>query len=156
MGEAQVKKTMWLCFVSLVCLNGSDIKFDGELAGKADREAYSYEKKVKIIKRIGIEYCIKGNDFYETRTDVQVLGLYTNKLGLGFGAILPPLELKSYIDAKSIISYETIYNHYKNSNFSRFYICLDMYDSKEYHDEVERIVKAKEERKVKQHCKKCE
>ncbi|WP_207942658.1 hypothetical protein, partial [Helicobacter cinaedi] len=109
---------------------------------------YSYEKKVRIMKRIGIEYCIKGNDFYETRTDIRVLGRYTNRLGLGYGAILPPLELKSYIDDKATINNETILNHYKNSNFSRFYTCLELYDSKEYQAEVERIVK--------KYCKDCQ
>ncbi len=142
-----MKKIALLCFVSFVCLNGSDIKFNGEFAGKVDEADYSYEKKVRIMKRIGIEYCIKGNDFYETRTDIQVLGRYTNKFGLGYGAILPPPDLKSYIDDKSIINDKTIFNHYKNSNFSRFYVCLDLYDSKEYQDEVERIVK--------KYCKEC-
>ena len=146
--KVKIKKIMWLCFVSFVCLNGGDIKFDEELAGKVDRTAYSYEKKVRIMKRIGIEYCIKGNDFYETRTDIQVLGRYTNRLGLGYGAILPPLELKSYIDDRATINNETILNHYKNSNFSRFYTCLDLYDSKEYQAEVERIVK--------KYCKDCQ
>lgn len=58
--KVKMKKIMWLYFVSFVCLNGGDIKFDEELAGKVDRTAYSYEKKVRIMKRIGIEYCIKG------------------------------------------------------------------------------------------------
>ena len=142
-----MKKIAFFCIALFAYLNASDVKFDAELAAKADKAAYPYEKKVRTMKRIGIEYCIKGNDFYETRTDIQVLSRYKSKLGLAHNAILPPLELQSYIDSKSIISDKTTFQHYKNSNLSRFYVCLDLYDSKEYQGEVERIVK--------KYCKDC-
>ncbi len=139
-----MKKIALFFIVAFVCLNGNDMKYDGEFAGKADKEAYSYEKKIRIMKRIGIEYCIKGNDFGERRTDIQVLNHYLRKLGLppyGYTITFPPPEIKSYIDDKSIIGDKTAFTHYKNSNFSRFYVCLDIYDSKEYQAVAERVMK---------------
>ncbi|WP_110570859.1 hypothetical protein, partial [Helicobacter cinaedi] len=108
------------------------------------------KKKILIVKRIGIEYCITGEDFSKVQPNISILGRYNYKIGLMWkgleNQILP--ELKSYIDNKSRIDNETIFAHYSNGNFSRFYVCLEIYDSKEYNAEVERIIK--------KYCKECE
>ncbi|MGX3097378.1 hypothetical protein [Helicobacter sp. 23-1046] len=145
-----MKKIIWLFLALIIYLNANDLEFNGEHAGKIDMASYSYEKKILIVKRIGIEYCIKGNDFSEVQPNVQILGRYNYKIGLGWkgleNQILP--ELKAYIDDKSRIDYETVFAHYSNGNFSRFYVCLGIYDSPQYNAEVERIMK--------KYCKECE
>ena len=144
-----MKKIIWMFWLSMTYLNAVDLEFNGERAGKIDRASYSYEKKILIVKRIGIEYCIKGNDFSKVQPNIQILGRYNYKIGLMWkgleNQILP--ELKSYIDDKSRIDNETIFAHYSNGNFSRFYVCLEIYDSPQYNAEVERIVK--------KYCKEC-
>lgn len=134
----------------MIYLNAGDLEFNGELAGKINKASYSYEKKkILIVKRIGIEYCITGEDFSKVQPNISILGRYNYKIGLMWkgleNQILP--ELKSYIDNKSRIDNETIFAHYSNGNFSRFYVCLEIYDSKEYNAEVERIIK--------KYCKEC-
>ena len=145
-----MKKTIWLFLIVMIYLNAGDLEFNGELAGKINKASYSYEKKkILIVKRIGIEYCITGEDFSKVQPNISILGRYNYKIGLMWkgleNQILP--ELKSYIDNKSRIDNETIFAHYSNGNFSRFYVCLEIYDSKEYNAEVERIIK--------KYCKEC-
>ena len=138
----QIKKTLWLFLTLMIYLNANDLEFNGELAGKIDKASYSCEKKVLTIKRIGIEYCIKGDEFSKVQPNISILGRYNYKIGLMWkgleNQILP--ELKSYIDNKSRIDNKTIFAHYSNGNFSRFYVCLEIYGSKEYQTEVGRII----------------
>lgn len=139
-----MKKIVLFCFMAFVCLRADDLGFYGELAGKIDRKPYSYEKKIKIMKRIGMEYCIRKNDdFYKTQPYYMIMGRYEYKMSLGNGTIEKKIlpELKPYIDDRATINNKTRGKHYKNSNFSRFYTCLELYDSKEYQQEIERILK---------------
>lgn len=101
------------------------------------------------MKRIGIEYCIKGDDFFKIYGYDGIMDWYGYKMVLGYNTIEKKIlpELKPYIDDRATINDKTIGEHYKNSNFSRFYTCLELYDSKEYQQEVERILK--------KYCKNC-
>ena len=141
-----MKKVIWFCCVFFMYLNADDIEFNRELVGKVDKVAYSYDKKIKIIKRIGMEYCIKGNNFDKTQPNIMIMGWYRYKLGVPYGEDIIA-DLKPYIDNKATITDKTLLHHYQKSNFSRFYTCLNLYDSKEYQAEVERIVK--------KYCKDC-
>lgn len=112
-----------------------------EFAGKVDRKPYSCDKKVKILKRLGVEYCIKGEN------PIWLMGIYNHRLSLGYDGFSHELErgFKKFIDDRTTINDETIYNHFKNSNFSKFYTCLELYDSPEYNAEAKRIMKKRKQ-----------
>lgn len=120
-----MKKIVLFCFMAFVCLS-ADEEFGSanqELVGKIDRKPYSYEKKIKIMKRIGMEYCIRKNDdFYKTQPYYAILGWYEYKMSLGNGTIKKKIlpELKPYIDDRATINDKTIGEHYENSNFADF------------------------------------
>ena len=141
-----MKKVIWFCCVFFMYLNADGIEFNRELVGKVDKVAYSYDKKIKIIKRIGMEYCMEQDNFKEQSFWLwhfkRKLELYKNidkKIVNFFSDEGEFARFKSFIDNKAKA---------KTILLPRLYGCLELYDSKEYQNEVERIVK--------KYCKDCE
>ena len=112
----------------------------------SDPLPYSFERKVSTLKRIGIEYCMEQDNFKEQSFWLwhfkRKLELYKNidkKIVNFFSDEGEFARFKSFIDNKAKA---------KTILLPRLYGCLKLYDSKEYQDEVERIVK--------KYCKDCE
>lgn len=113
----------------------------------SDPLPYSFKRKVDTLKRIGMEYCMKRDNFKE-----QSFWLWHFKR---------KLELSKNVDDRII----NFFSDENNGDFAKFkdfinnklqgniflpplYTCLDLYDSKDYQAKVERIVK--------KYCKECE
>lgn len=109
-----------------------------------ERQHFTYELKVDALKKLGFRYCIK-NFVADDKGDVYYI-------------IKEKLNMPLFFDDKNpdnIIQFLTFIENRLNwtSQYKINYIyqpfqCLEIYNFKEYQDEVERIVK--------KYCKDCE
>lgn len=113
---------------------------------EVDNLPYSFDKRIRILKRIGMEYCIGEGKYYERKefnTQSFWLHWFEGKLELYdnnsnfFRDSDDFVKFKAFIDKK--VPAQSI--------FPKLYTCLELYDSKEYEQEAERIVK--------KYCKDC-
>lgn len=107
---------------------------------------YSFKRKVDALKRIGMEYCMKRDNFKE-----QSFWLWHFKRKLELSKSVDDGIINFFSDENSgdfARFKDFINNNLQGNILPLLYICLELYDSKEYQDEVERIVK--------KYCKDCE
>ncbi|BAM13245.1 hypothetical protein HCN_p06 (plasmid) [Helicobacter cinaedi PAGU611] len=131
-----------ILFMFVLCVTFSSAIEAITILKKADNLPYSYEKKVSMLKKLGFEYCVEQDKFSEN--------------SFWFFHITHKLQLRNnnhsffYIENNDgFMQFKNFIKAHTQSNFMpRFYTCLDLYDSKEYQAEVERIVK--------KYCKDCQ
>ncbi|TLD82733.1 hypothetical protein [Helicobacter trogontum] len=111
-----------------------------------DSLPYSLKRKVDILKRIGIEYCMERDNFKEHSF---WLWHFKRKLELHKDSDDKSVNFFSDESDSGFSSFKGfVYSKTQDNILPRLYTCLELYESKEYQDEVERIVK--------KYCEECE